>query len=61
MGPRLVLTWEAVRELDRRAIEEYGIPSIVLMENAGRACAAEVEALPPPAEDALDAGDIADR
>ena len=34
-----------VRELDRRAIEEYGIPSIVLMENAGRACADEVERL----------------
>jgi len=37
-----VLTREAVRALDRRAIEEYGIPSIVLMENAGRACAEEV-------------------
>ncbi len=37
-----VLSREAVRELDRRAIEEYGIPSIVLMENAGRACAEEV-------------------
>jgi NAD(P)H-hydrate epimerase len=37
----LVLTRAAVRALDRRAIEEYGIPSIVLMENAGRACALE--------------------
>ena len=26
-----------MRELDRRTIEEYGIPGIVLMENAGRA------------------------
>jgi len=37
----LVLSRAAVRELDRRAIEEYGIPSIVLMENAGRGCAEE--------------------
>jgi NAD(P)H-hydrate epimerase len=37
----LVLSRAAVRELDRRAIEEYGIPSVLLMENAGRACAEE--------------------
>lgn len=30
------LTRSAVRELDRRATAEFGIPSIVLMENAGR-------------------------
>lgn len=30
------LTREQVRELDRRAIEEFGIPGVVLMENAGR-------------------------
>src|SRR5262245_49599034 len=29
-----------VRELDRRAIEEYGVPGAVLMENAGRGAAA---------------------
>ncbi len=37
----LVLSRAAVRALDRRAIEEYGIPSVLLMENAGRACAEE--------------------
>ena len=40
-----VLSREAVRELDRRAIEEYGIPSLLLMENAGRACADEALAV----------------
>ena len=29
------LTREQVRAVDRIAIEEYGIPGIVLMENAG--------------------------
>lgn len=33
------LTCAAVRELDRAAIEDWGVPSILLMENAGRACA----------------------
>jgi NAD(P)H-hydrate epimerase len=28
-----------VRELDRRGIEEYGVPGVVLMENAGRGAA----------------------
>src|SRR4030081_1642002 len=28
-----------VRELDRRAIEEFGVPGVVLMENAGRGTA----------------------
>src|SRR5205807_1588755 len=27
-----------VREIDRRAIEEYGMSGLVLMENAGRGC-----------------------
>jgi len=33
----IVLDREAVRAVDRAAIDEYGIPSIVLMENAARA------------------------
>jgi NAD(P)H-hydrate epimerase len=36
-----VLSRAEMRALDRRASEEYGMPSIVLMENAGRACAEE--------------------
>jgi NAD(P)H-hydrate epimerase len=35
MAP-LALTREQSRALDRRAIDEFGIPGIVLMENAGR-------------------------
>jgi NAD(P)H-hydrate epimerase len=33
-----ILTREECREIDRRAINEYGIPGLVLMENAGRGC-----------------------
>jgi NAD(P)H-hydrate epimerase len=33
------LSRDEVRELDRRAIEGFGVPGIVLMENAGRGCA----------------------
>lgn len=40
-----VLTRSQVRELDRRAIEELGIPSFTLMENAAREAAREAERL----------------
>lgn len=36
---RLVLSREALREVDRLAVEEFAIPSIVLMENAARGLA----------------------
>jgi NAD(P)H-hydrate epimerase len=35
----MTLTRNQVREIDRRAIEDYGIPALVLMENAGRGAA----------------------
>lgn len=34
-----VVTGETMQLMDRRAIEEFGIPGIHLMENAGRGCA----------------------
>lgn len=34
-SPPLVLTRAQVREVDRRAIDDYGLPGLVLMENAG--------------------------
>ncbi len=38
-----VVTADEIRELDRRAIEEAGIPGVVLMENAGRAVVDQIE------------------
>jgi NAD(P)H-hydrate epimerase len=35
----MFLTRDEVRALDRRAIEEFGVPGVVLMENAGRGAA----------------------
>ncbi len=35
----LYLTRAQVREIDRRAIEEFGVPGVILMENAGRGAA----------------------
>ena len=38
-----IVTSEIMRRLDKRAIEECGIPGIVLMENAGRGAASIIE------------------
>lgn len=35
---QFVLPPAALREVDRRAVEDYGLTSLVLMENAGRGC-----------------------
>jgi NAD(P)H-hydrate epimerase len=35
----MYLSREQVRTLDRRAIEEFGVPGVILMENAGRGTA----------------------
>lgn len=40
-----LLTREASREVDRRATEDFGVPSIVLMENAARELAEHATAL----------------
>jgi NAD(P)H-hydrate epimerase len=37
-----IVTAEAMRRLDRKTIEEAGIPGMVLMENAGRGAAGEI-------------------
>jgi len=44
------LTREQIREIDRIALEEYGMPGVVLMENAGRNAAEIIQrtALPDP-------------
>ena len=41
-APIPVLSRRAVRELDRLCLEEFGIPGIVLMENAGRGAAERI-------------------
>jgi NAD(P)H-hydrate epimerase len=44
MNP-LCLSRDQVREVDRRAIEDYGMSGLVLMENAGRGCTDQLCAL----------------
>jgi NAD(P)H-hydrate epimerase len=39
------LTRDEVREVDRRAIEQFGMCGLVLMENAGRGCADVLQSL----------------
>ena len=41
------LSRSEVREVDRLAVEEFGVPSIVLMENAGRGVAVLMRRLNP--------------
>ena len=46
-----ILTAEQMREADRRTVEDIGIPSLVLMENAGRQIVAAMEAFFPDLAD----------
>jgi len=48
-GEDVPLGRDVVRELDRRAIQDFGLPALLLMENAGRACADEALAMLPGA------------
>ena len=41
------LSRDEARKFDARAIEEYGVPGVVLMENAGRGCAELLMTLNP--------------
>lgn len=46
MGPPTrTLSISKIRDLDRRTVEEYGLPSVILMENAGRGVADTVSAV----------------
>src|SRR5215468_4099581 len=45
LRPMRVLNSSQMREADRRAIDDIGIASLVLMENAGRQAVAAMEAM----------------
>lgn len=45
--PTCYLSRAAVRELDRRAMDEFGVPGVILMENAGRGVAELLTRLNP--------------
>lgn len=50
MTPPVTLSRQAIRQIDRLAIEEYQMPGVILMENAGRGTArVALEMLAPPA------------
>jgi len=53
MAQGFCLTREQARQIDRLAMEQYGMPGLILMENAGRACAAEAAAMLREAERSL--------
>lgn len=53
MSDERFLTREQVRRVDQRAIEAFGVPGIVLMENAGRGAAEIIHATCPAAQRAL--------
>ena len=38
---------QTMQEMDKRAMEEFGIPGLVLMENAGRCCASSASRREP--------------
>lgn len=52
-----IVTAETMQQIDRKAISERGIPGLVLMENAGRGCAAAItEAFGTPGTATIIAG-----